>query len=101
MLRSLVFLVFLVIFNGFAMVLAGVFGFFDFIGFSYGLSSEAAMSVRTHHCGHISCAYQYTLISCTSGLLRSLFFLFFFVIFNGFAMVLTGVFGFFDFIVFS
>ena len=74
-----VFFVFLfcwVIFNGFAMVLAGVFGFFDFIGFSYGLSSEAAMSVRTHHCGHISCAYQYTLISCTSGLLRSLFFFF-------------------------
>ena len=90
--------VFLVIFNGLAMVLAGVFGFFDFIGFSYGLSSEAGMSVRTHHCGHISCAYQYTLISCTSGLLR---FFFFKVIFNGFAMVLTGVFGFFDFIVFS
>ena len=61
--RSLVFLVFLVISNGFAMVLAGVFGFFDFFGFSYGLSSEAAIYVRMHHCGHISCKHDIPTIS--------------------------------------
>ena len=38
-----------IIFNGFAMVLAGVFGFFDFICFSYGLSSEAAISVNSNN----------------------------------------------------
>ena len=92
---------YVVIFNGSALVLAGGFGFFDFICFSYGLSSEAAISVRTHHCSHISRAYQYTLISCPSGLLTSLFFLVFWVMFNGFAMVLAGVFGFFAFVCLS
>ena len=38
----LVFFVFFVILDGFAMVLAGVFGFFEFFVFSYGLSFEAA-----------------------------------------------------------
>ena len=37
-----VFFVFFVILDGYAMDLAGVFGFFDFIGFPYGLSFEAA-----------------------------------------------------------
>ena len=36
------FFVFFVILDGFAMVLAGAFGFFDFFGFPYGLSFEAA-----------------------------------------------------------
>ena len=57
-----VFLSFLFFLDGFIMVLAGVFGFFDFFGFSYGLSSEAAVYVRTHHCSHISCAYNINMI---------------------------------------
>ena len=61
--KSLVFWIFLVIFNGFAMVLAGVFGFFDFIGFSYGLTSEAAIHVCMYHCSRISCAYNINIMS--------------------------------------